>query len=288
MIKNILTCDLEDWYHTTLVNAEFENWDEYDQRVLASTYKVLEILDKTDTKITFFVLGYVAEKYPKLIEEISNMGHEIASHSYRHCLVYDLTPDEFNEDLRKSIVILSSICGKKINGFRAPSWSIYKEKQWPLEILQDNEISYDSSLYPFKTFLYGNNDYPRFGHQIDVRNKKQLFELPPSVGEIAGKRVPFSGGFFLRLLPYWLLKGFINSYNRKNQPAVLYFHPWEIDEDQPKIDLKPRDKFIQYYNISSMAGKLSKLLEEYSFIPISQYFRENSKIINDLPMEVSN
>jgi len=273
-IKNILTCDIEDWYHTSLVNSKFEDWDRYSQRVLESTEKILEILDKTNTKITFFVLGWVAEKYPSLIQTISKTGHEIASHGYRHQLINNLSPDEFNQDLQKSISILSSICGKKINGFRAPSWSISRENEWVFKFLAQNQILYDSSLFPFKTFLYGNNNNPRFFYEINVNSEMKLFELPPSVGEIFGKRIPFSGGFYLRVLPYWLIKKFINSYNKKNQPAIIYFHPWEIDLDQPHVNLSLRDRFIQYYNISGMEKKLNLLLKDYQFVTVSQFLRE--------------
>lgn len=276
MIKNILTCDLEDWYHTTLVNAKFDEWGNYTQRVVDSTYKVLEILEKTNTKITFFVLGYVAEKYPKLIEEISNMGHEISSHSYRHRLVYDLTPEEFNKDLRKSIMILSSICGKKINGFRAPSWSINRDDGWFFDILRQNDIVYDSSLFPFKTFLYGDNHYPRICYSIKIDSDKEIIEFPPAVGKVFGNRIPFGGGVYLRTLPYWLLRRFVVSFTTMNEPAVLYFHPWEIDVEIPKIKLRLRDQFIQYFNISSMERKLKKLTKEFQFISIQQYMEEKS------------
>ena len=275
MMQNILTCDMEDWYHTTLVNAKFEEWDLYPQRILDSTLRVLEILDKTKTKITFFALGWVAEKNPELIKTISDAGHEIASHGYRHRLITHLSPDEFNKDLKKSISVLSSACGKKIKGFRAPSWSIDSEKKWVFEFLSQNQILYDSSLFPFKTFLYGNNSHPRFMYEINVNSKIKLLELPPSVGEIYSKRIPFSGGFYLRVLPYWLIKKFINSYNRHCQPAIIYFHPWELDIDLPHVDLNFRDRFIQYYNIATMEKKLKLLLRDYQFVPISQFLREN-------------
>ncbi len=279
MIRNIMTCDLEDWYHTSLVNARQERWDQYQQRIISSTNKVLEILSETGTKITFFVLGYVAEKYPELIAEIHKEGHEIASHSYSHKLVYNLTPQQFDADLKKSISILSSICGEQIFGFRAPSWSVSKELDWFFEILAENNISYDSSLFPFKTFLYGDNKNPRFGHVISVSKKRNICEIPPSVGSIFSKRFPFSGGFYLRVLPYRLIKQFINSYNKNQNPVVMYFHPWELDINQPKINLKKRDKFIQYYNISTVEKKLKKILREYHFSPVIQNL--NLKLYGD-------
>jgi polysaccharide deacetylase family protein (PEP-CTERM system associated) len=270
MQKNILTCDLEDWYHTTVVNAPFDEWEQYPQRVEDSARRVLELLDRSNTKITFFVLGYVAEKFPRLIEEISREGHEIASHSYRHRLVYNLSAEEFQEDLRKSISVLASITGKEVKGFRAPSWSIHQEQNRTFEVLAQNDIAYDSSLYPFKTFLYGDNSYSRFGRSIATQSGKFVYEMPPAVGQLFGRRVPFGGGFYLRTLPYWMIKKFIRSFNKIDQPAMIYFHPWEIDTDQPRLDLNTRDRFIQYYNISTMEVKLTQLLKDYEFGQVEQ------------------
>jgi polysaccharide deacetylase family protein (PEP-CTERM system associated) len=273
-MNNILTCDLEDWYHASLMNSKFEEWDQYQQCVVRSTRKILDILDRTNTKITFFILGWIAERYPSIVETIYKAGHEIASHGYRHQLIYHLSPEEFNEDLKKSIHILSSVCGKKINGFRAPSWSINSRTHWAFTILAQNEILYDSSLFPFKTFLYGDNRNPRFSYNVTVDSKREIIEIPASAYELFGKRIPFSGGFYLRLIPYPLLKEFINSYNNNNQPAIIYFHPWEIDPDFPRIELSYKNRFIQYYNITVMEKKLKQLLKDYEFVSISQYFKK--------------
>lgn len=273
MNQNILTCDLEDWYHTTVVGAERSEWDLYEQRVVDTTKRILDFLSASNVKITFFVLGYVAEKYPDLIELLHKEGHEVASHTHTHPLIYDLDQTQFKNELKQSISVLTAITGTPVVGFRAPSWSINRDMEWAFETMLAHGIQYDSSLFPFKTFLYGDNAYPRFGYDLSLEQGDKLYEMPPSVGEILGKRVPFCGGFYLRVLPYKVIRKMLRSFEKENQPTVIYFHPWEIDTNQPRVKLKAAESLIQYYNIRTMERKLKRLINEFEFMPMGDYLR---------------
>ncbi|NOY76628.1 MAG: DUF3473 domain-containing protein, partial [Calditrichaeota bacterium] len=257
---HIMTCDLEDWYHPSLVGAPFEKWKTFESRIDKTTDMILNLFRETHTQATFFVLGYVAEQFPEVIAKIARHGHEIASHSYQHKLVYDMTPEAFQKDTEKAVSILKGITGKAPKGYRAPSWSTSIRLEWYWEILRDMGFKYDSSLYPYKTFLYGDNSNPRTPYRLE---KYGLFEIPPSVGEVFSKRIPYAGGFFLRALPSFFIHTFIRQYDRMGSPAVLYFHPWELDPGIPKQKLGLKNNFITYVNIGRFQKKIKKLSQTY-------------------------
>lgn len=270
-MKNIFTIDLEDWYHASLVNRE--KWETCEDRVVEPTRRILYLLKQTNNKATFFTLAYVAEKFPDLIRQIVSEGHEISCHSYDHQLIYDQSQQQFLNDILKSKNILEQTIDQPIYGYRAPSWSLKRKNDWAWEILYDNGFRYDSSLYPFKTFLYGDNNNPRFQYKLDFSNNgKILVEIPPATMNIMGKRIPFGGGFFFRVLPYWFIKSCIHYINnREKQPAVIYLHPWEIDSGIPRISNGFKEDFILYKNIEKAEHKLEKLLNEFEFISFKQY-----------------
>lgn len=272
-MKNILTFDVEDWYHPNLADLEKLPGVKIENRVLEPTFKILNMLDATGNKATFFVLGEVAEKFPELLREIVQRGHEVASHGYRHNLVYNCTKSQFETDLETAVSLLQKVTKQKVLGYRAPSWSLHKKTTpWAWEVLDSVGFVYDSSIYPYKTFLYGDVEAPRFAYQIDLAAGKHLTEVPPSVAELFGKRLPFSGGFFFRVVPYRFIKWSMKQYNRANVPAVIYLHPWEIDTGQPRLPVGIKKRFILYANIKRTEMKLGKLLDEFRFTTMKDYF----------------
>ena len=273
-MRNILTFDLEDWFHGNFLFEE--NEDIYSEsRVLEPTIRLLELLEKTGNRATFFVLGSVAKNFPQLIKKIANEGHEIASHGFLHRLVYKLSPDEFEEDVQRSISLLEHLAGIKIIGYRAPYWSIYPDMKWAFKVLSSAGLKYDSSVYPFKTYLYGSNQAPRFQYAINLNDEKAIIEIPPSVLDFLYKRIPFCGGFYFRLFPYWFVKWGIKRINRiEHQPAVFYLHPYEIDIKKTRNSKGFKNNFILHVNIKKAEKKLKKLLTDFRFISIKAYLTE--------------
>jgi len=262
MKKNILTIDLEEWYHANYSLIKNKNRK---SRIVQSTNILLQLLKKTKNKATFFVLGEVAEKNPNLIRKIARDGHEIASHGYNHDLVYMKSKEDFEKDLTKSIEIIETIIHKKVLGYRAPSWSVDKKRTpWFWDVLTCRGLKYSSSLFPFKTFLYGDNLAPRFPFKVN----QKILEIPPSTLELFGKRVPFAGGFYFRLFPLCFIKWATNKINETKNPVVFYLHPREIDSKQYKLRLSLKDRFVHYYGIEKARKKFDNLLRIYKTISI--------------------
>ena len=270
-IINAMTIDVEDWYHS-VTSIPFNEWHKYEDRVEQCTNKILNILKTFQTKATFFCLGYIAEKYPKLIEAIKQDGHEIGTHGFAHQLVYDLTPNEFRKDLKKSVKVLEQVTGENILGYRAPYWTITKDSYWALDIIADEGLKYDASIYPIKTYMYGIPGSPIYPYEIDLEHNKKLLEIPPTVVKYFGRRVPVAGGFYLRALPYKFVKFALRKVNSFDKPAVVYLHPPEIDPDKPKLKLPPREKFLHYYNLATIESKLIHLLKDFKFSSIKNIF----------------
>lgn len=268
-MKNILTFDLEDWYHGNFLDNGENNID----RLVEPTLKILKILKDTANRATFFVLGCVAEKYPDLIKKIHKQGHEIASHSFEHKLIYNRDRNEFARDIEKSVKVLENIIEDKIFGYRAPYWSLNFNTNWAWKILYQNGMTYDSSVYPYKTYLYGDSNAPRFKYNVNCDKNCSLLEIPPSTIEIWGKRIPFCGGFYFRILPYWFIKWGINRINNLDkQPAVFYLHPYEIDVNKPKSSKGFRNNFILHANIKKAEKKLWRLLKDFRFVSIKEFY----------------
>lgn len=269
---NILTIDVEDYYQGT----EIKNWGSYEDRVVQNTHKILNILCETNTKATFFVLGYVAEHFPGLVEEIKDEKHEIATHGYSHIPITNQTPAEFEEDLLKSIRILENITGDKVIGHRACRFTLMDKTAWAIDVLKKNGLKYDSSVFPIKTPLYGVPDAPLYPYHISSNikvddEKEDFLELPLSVYKISGikKNIPIAGGFYLRFFPYLFIKHAIKKINRMNHPAVIYIHPWEVDPEQPKIDSY---RWYHYYRLSKTEQKFRKLLKDFKFTSVRRVY----------------
>ncbi|MDF2558042.1 MAG: pgdA 6 [Bacillales bacterium] len=271
---NALTVDVEDWYHTSGLDIPRGEWDHLKSTVFPNTIKLLNLFDEFKVKATFFILGDVARRYPSLITEIVERGHEIGGHSMNHQLISKQTFEEFKVDFQESVRLLESITNQKIRYFRAPSWSISSDKLEILHFLEQNGIQIDSSLQPFKTPLSGINGIPLEPFIPILNNKKMnLIEFPPTVIRLSKKCIiPFAGGFYLRFFPYKVIKYLLNKVNLK-RTGMVYIHPWELNADIPKRNSSLVIKFIQYYNLSSTEGKLRKLLTDFNFAPIGQVIK---------------
>ncbi|MGE5807258.1 MAG: XrtA system polysaccharide deacetylase [Ignavibacteria bacterium] len=268
-IMNAMTVDLEDWHHS-VDSIPFEDWYKYESRVEKNTYKILECFKDAGLKATFFALGYIAEKYPDLIKEISSLGHEIATHGHSHRLIYRLTPEEFRKDLKRSVDAIENIIQQKVLGFRAPYWSITEESLWALDILQEEGMLYDSSIFPIKTYLYGISGSPVYPYIIKENNGKKLFEFPPSTISVFSRKIPVAGGFYMRLFPYWFINSGIKKINKEGQSAIIYIHPPEFDPSKPVLKLPLKEKILHYYNLDVMEGKIKQLVTEFKFCTIKE------------------
>jgi polysaccharide deacetylase family protein (PEP-CTERM system associated) len=265
---NALTIDLENWYDANLI-APYVADSYHDDRVVASTHRILDLLDEYKVKATFFTLGSLAVEQPDLIIEIDRRGHEIASHGWGHQLVYSQTEEEFETDLARSLSSLQGITGKKVKGYRAPSWSVGEGAPWFYDVLIRNGIEYDSSLFPVKTELFGSADNPRRLHLVQ-RDNGSLKEFPASTVRVAGRNFPVAGGAFFRVFPFWYSRWGIWRLNRESIPAIVYLHPWELDTGIP-FPLMPRKvRLMHSLGRGGMIRKLKVLLKIFDFTPLGR------------------
>ncbi len=267
---NALTIDVEDYYQVSAFESlvRFEDWPRFESRVEKNTHLVLDLLDEYRVKATFFVLGWEAEQRPHLVEAIAARGHEIASHGYRHRLIYSLAPAECREDLLRSKARLEAITGLEVLGFRAPSYSIVARSLWCLDLLIDLGFRYDSSIFPIHHDRYGIPGACRFPHPLE-RHGGGVVEVPPSTVQILGTNVPIAGGAYLRFFPLRLIRWGIRRLNVvERQPAIIYLHPWELDPEQPRLPGPLKSRIRHYTNLDRTEPKLRRLLEEFSFAPV--------------------
>ncbi|QVW33923.1 DUF3473 domain-containing protein [Geobacter sulfurreducens] len=277
---NALTIDVEDYFQVTAFERHVnrDEWDRYPLRVEANTLRILDMLDEFGVSATFFVLGWVAERCPSLVKEIARRGHEIASHGYGHELVYRIGPERFREDVRRSKQFLEDIGGCAVRGYRAPSYSITGKSLWALDILVEEGFSYDSSIFPVIHDTYGIPDAGRFPGILRCGSGTiREFPLTTLPLRVAGRehRLPIAGGGYLRLFPARFICRGIRAVNRKEQqPAVLYFHPWEIDPGQPRISAGLKSRFRHYLNLHSTEAKLRTLFGSLRFGPMNRVLDE--------------
>jgi len=272
--------DLEDWYQG--IEIDMDDWSQFPERIRCGVDPLLELLDEANTKATFFVLGYQAEKTPQLIKQIADSGHEIASHGYSHRFVYRQTPDEFRSELRKSKEILEDICGVQVEGYRAPFFSITQESLWALDVLLEEGFKYDSSLFPVKNYRYGLSGAGRHPGWIDTPAGNRIYEIPlstvrmPKLLTKLSSNIPMSGGGYFRLYPYALTRMLIKRLHKEEMGLVFYMHPWEYDPDHPKVDFPRRfPKLTHYLNLKSSAAKTKKLLQDFKFETVKQVYASN-------------
>ena len=273
-MKNILTIDLEEWFHANYHEDVFDPQKTYAVRIVQNTKRLLTLFAEHKAKATFFVLGYVAEKHPQLIKDIAAAGHEIASHGYAHQLIYQQTPNEFKKDVSRAKKCVEDILGKQVKGYRAPSWSITSKSLWAWDILQELGFVYDASVFPIETYLYGLPSSPRFSHHPTFNGETlDLLEVPSSTIRIFNKNIPFAGGFYFRALPYPVIAQCIKTVNKEGQPAIVYLHPREIDPEQPRLDLNLKESLIHYYGIGGCEQKLIRVLRKFKFTSIEACFK---------------
>ncbi|MFN0163545.1 MAG: XrtA system polysaccharide deacetylase [Burkholderiales bacterium] len=259
---NALTIDVEDYFQVSALAPYIDRskWDSTECRVERNMDRIFAMLDRHSIKATFFTLGWIAERHPGVVTRIVNDGHELASHGYGHQRASDLSQKAFFEDVSRAKGLLEDISGRSVLGYRAPSFSIGAENLWAFECLERAGYTYSSSIYPIAHDHYGMPGAPRFSHRV-----RSLLEIPATTLRLFNRNLPASGGGYFRLLPYALSRRMIARVNRSDgQPAMFYFHPWEIDAQQPRvrgIDWKTR--FRHYVNLERMEAKLDRLLGDF-------------------------
>jgi polysaccharide deacetylase family protein (PEP-CTERM system associated) len=274
-MQNILSFDIEEHFQVSGLASAIKrsDWDSHSSRVEKSTDTILAILDKHQVKATFFILGWIAERHPEMVNKIVAAGHEIASHGYEHKLIYDMTPDEFAADVKQSLKIIEDIAGVKVRGFRAPSFSLSSNDIEKFQILADFGLTYDSSLFPMKHFRYGDaTSVPLAPFDIKNNGKTIIKEYPMTVVDFLGRRIPAGGGGYFRLYPDFLTKRNFKKVNAEGRPVVVYLHPWEFDPGQPRVKGAGfGNTFRHYYNLKKTAYKLDKLLASFEFGPFIKF-----------------
>jgi len=275
---NAMTVDVEDYFHVSAFEKVIQpkDWPSYKPTVDYNTRRLLDLFEQHDTKSTFFILGWVAQAFPQLIKEISDRGHEIASHGSNHRRASTQTWAELRLDIRNSINILEQESGQKVLGYRAPSFSIGKNNEWVFDLLAELGLIYSSSTYPIEHDLYGTPDWPRFIHQ----RKEGIIEIPIPTLRTNKKNMGIGGGGYFRLYPYFLSKNRITKYiKEEKQPYSFYFHPWEIDADQPRVQgASIKSKVRHYINLSRMESKVAKLLVDFSWSTMKDVYLDEDKI----------
>jgi polysaccharide deacetylase family protein (PEP-CTERM system associated) len=274
-VMNAMTIDVEDYFHVSAFASVVSpaEWPGLDSRVTDSTERVLGVLEQAGVHATFFVLGWVAERFPGLVRRISDDGHEIASHSFDHGLVYDKSAEAFREDLRRAAAALHDACGVRVRGYRAPSYSITERSMWALDVLAEEGYEYDSSIYPIHHDRYGVPTWTRHIHTME-RASRTMWELPGSTVRHFGVNLPVGGGGYFRLLPYgWTRRGIRRLNDVEGQPAVFYLHPWELDPGQPRLNVGLATRIRHYHNLAATEGRLRELLRDFRFGPVRDVLR---------------
>jgi polysaccharide deacetylase family protein (PEP-CTERM system associated) len=261
---NVMTVDVEEYFHVSAFGQVVDRgrWDAMESRVVPATDRLLEMFAAHGVHGTFFVLGWVAERHPALVRRIADAGHEIASHSYWHRLVYDLTPDEFRADLRRARQAIEAACGVEVIGYRAPSFSLTERSLWAFDVLAEEGYRYDASVFPIWHDRYGIPSAPRHPHVVS-RGTDEVIEMPGSAALIGRGRVPIGGGYF-RWLPYACTAWAIRRVNEsEGLPCGFYLHPWEIDPDQPRIAVDTVTQWRHYTGLQRTEARLARLLREF-------------------------
>ena len=266
-MTDVISVDVEDYFQVEAFAGVVDRaqWDAYPCRVDASTRRLLDLLDEAQVKATFFVVGWVAERYPALVREIVNRGHEPACHSYWHRLIYKLSPAEFADDTRRAKDIIEQAASQRIFGYRAPSYSITARSLWAFEILAAAGFSYDSSIFPIHHDVYGIPGAPRGPFAIDTPSGP-IVEYPITTFRLVGSHnLPVGGGGYLRILPYWYTRVGLARARRERLPVIAYIHPWEIDPDQPRIAAGRRSQLRHYTNLDKTGDRLRRMLADGEF-----------------------
>jgi polysaccharide deacetylase family protein (PEP-CTERM system associated) len=271
--RNAMSVDVEEHFQVAAFEQQIgrRSWEDHPSRVADNTHRVLDLFAEHGVKATFFVLGWVAERHPALVSRIVGAGHELASHGYDHTRVICMDHRKFREDVVSTKAILEDTGGIRVNGYRAPSYSIGASNLWALDVLQETGHIYSSSIYPIRHDLYGMPEAPRFAFRL---RPGAILELPVTTVEWMGAKLPAGGGGYFRLLPYGLYSRALRRVNgHDRQPAIFYFHPWEVDPRQPRIaGASIRSRFRHYTNLDSMTGRLARLLCDFQWGRMDEVF----------------
>lgn len=278
-MKNLLTVDLEDWFSVEVLKDALppDTWEELESVVEPSTLEVLDIFDEHKVRATFFVLGWVADKHPELIQEVARRGHEIACHSYHHRMVSSLTRDEFIKDTHLAINAIVKACSRMPLGYRSPTWGMHSDMQWAFDVLAELGFEYDSSIHPIKHDLYGRSGDPRHAYLVSTSSGKSIIEIP---ARSTRNGIAVGGGGWLRHHPYWFNKREFKRLNDRQMPMMVYFHPWEVHGNLPEkrlltyLKLKRgsvKDWLRQNMGMITMRAKLKNLLDDFEFIPMEEF-----------------
>lgn len=273
-IRNAMTCDVEDYFQVSAFAPYIDraSWPTRECRVEANMERILALYERHGVRATFFTLGWIAERYPAMVRRIVAAGHELASHGYGHLRASDQTREEFDNDIRSSKALLEDIGGQQVVGYRAPSFSIGHGNLWALEALHEAGYKYSSSIYPVLHDHYGMPDAPRFAFYPN--GPDGLLEVPITTVRLGGRNLPAGGGGYFRLLPYALSRWMMEKVNREDgEPALFYFHPWEVDPGQPRPEgLGAKARFRHYVNIDRMERRLEALARDFAWDRMDRIF----------------
>jgi polysaccharide deacetylase family protein (PEP-CTERM system associated) len=290
-VLNAFTVDVEDYFQVTGFEKQIPRsaWDSYPSRVVANTQRLLELLHRKNVRGTFFILGWVADRYPELVREIQSSGHELGCHSYWHRLIYSQTPDEFREDLRQAKAAIENAAGLPVTSYRAPSFSITRRSLWALDILAEEGFISDSSIVPARHDRYGILGADRGIHDIPTA-AGAITEFPPSVAQLVGMNLPVGGGGYFRLYP-WAMSQMLQQHVQRQRPLMFYIHPWEVDPEQPTIMSASRVcRFRHYVNLGTTYAKLERLLDTFRFGTMGEAMSRQRQIAadtaTDMPLEM--
>jgi polysaccharide deacetylase family protein (PEP-CTERM system associated) len=266
-IVNAMTIDVEDYFHVSVFDGLVPRsaWGTLESRVCQNTDRLLELFGEHGVRGTFFVLGWVADRFPELVKRIAGAGHEIASHGYGHRLVYDQTPEAFRQDVRQAKRLLEDATGQAVVGYRAPSYSIVPRSLWALDVLIEEGYTYDASIFPIQHDRYGIPVSARHPYVIERRSGR-LIEAPASTTQVGATNLPIAGGGYFRLLPYRWTRWGIGRVNRTEcRPVIFYLHPWEIDPAQPRLPVGIVGRVRHYRNLDQTEARLRQLLADFAW-----------------------
>ncbi|MGH7930914.1 MAG: XrtA system polysaccharide deacetylase [Candidatus Binatia bacterium] len=270
---NAITVDVEDYFQVSAFerNVSRDNWERLPSRVQRNTDRILELFDRYQAHATFFILGWIGDRFPQMVREIAEAGHEIASHGRAHVRATEQNPDQFGADIRYTKQCLEDITGQKVLGYRAASFSIGAKNLWALDVIQQSGYRYSSSIYPVYHDLYGMPEAPRFPFRI---HSDSVLEIPATTVDVLGYKLPCAGGGYFRLMPYPVSRWALRRVNRRDQQsAVFYFHPWEIDPAQPRVSgIGYKTRFRHYFNLDRMERRLARLLGDFTWDRMDRIF----------------